>query len=167
MRQSTRARAPMPRENEPTLRDFAGWRTMIFSPSTWDNTESLDLSALGGIGWRGFRLGCPGQSGFIELANRARRRNFLQVPGFYVERKRERCVLVSHFFRWRFCVLLRELRDRFVDRTWNSGAQGLPCSVSAKSPDLAPGTSFQSDLSSRVQPLPASGDLAASAGAGS
>src|SRR5258708_3652274 len=155
----------MPHENEPTRRDFAGCCTMIFSPSTWDNSESLDLSALGAIGWRGFRLGCPGQSEFVESANGATRRDFLQVPGFYVGRKREKCVLLSHFFSMEILCLAKKAR-RYIDRTWNSSAQGLPCSVSAKSPDLVPGTSFQSDLSSRVQPLPASGVLAASAGAG-
>src|SRR6266481_2036783 len=94
----------MPHENEPTLRDFAGCCTMIFSPSTWDSSESLDLSALGAIGWRGFRLGCPGQSEFVELANGARQRDFLQVPGFYVERKGRGVSYSRTFFQWRFCV---------------------------------------------------------------
>src|SRR6266853_5276675 len=108
MRQSTRASATMPHENEPTLRDFAGCCTIIFSPSTRDNSESLDLSALGAIGWRGFRLGCPGQSECVELANGARRRNFLQVPGFYVERKGRGVYFSRTFFSMEILCLAEQ-----------------------------------------------------------
>ena len=89
----------MPRENEPTLRDFAGWRTMIFSPSTWGNSQSLELSALVAIGWHGFQLGCPGQSEFVELAKRRDAAKLFAISRVLRGEKRgEVCVTLALFF---------------------------------------------------------------------